>query len=239
MKFTCRRMSLCVLAIVALASPASAQDETNAGDDAVARELFEAAELSVGRGDYERALGLFQQAFELSDRPALLFNAANAAERLRRDELALELYASYLERVPDAPNRAAVEARMEQLHGLAAEEDLENETEVAGTSNLWAWVAGSTAVAFTALGVAGRVRGNTVFSSLEEECGRAPGCSDERLNGTSLQAWDRTTVISFSIAGAAAVGFVVALIVGRDSDEDEDHVQVGVGPSGIQVGGTF
>lgn len=237
MKSTCRQLALCAFTLVALASPAAAQDEANAGDDAVARELFEAAELSVGRGDYERALGLFQQAFELSDRPALLFNAANAAERLRRDELALELYASYLERVPDAPNRAAVEARMEQLGAAGADPEDDGSAEVAST-NLWAWVAGSTAVVFTALGVAGRVRGNTVFSSLEDECGRAPGCSDERLNETSLQAWDRTTVISFSIAGAAAVGFVVALIVGRDT-KDEDTVQVGVGPSGIQVGGTF
>ena len=233
------RFALCTLAVVALASTAGAQEETGATEDAVARQLFEAGELSVERGDYARALELFQQSFDLSDRPELLFNAANAAERLRRDELALELYASYLERLPDASNRTVVEARMTQLRGLAVEEERTANGTVNKTSNLWAWVTGSTAVAFTALGVAGRVRGNSVFSDLEAECGTAPGCSDERLNGTSLQAWDRTTVISFSIAGAAAVGFVVALIVGRDSDEDEDSVQVGVSPSGIQVGGTF
>lgn len=238
MKSFLRQLALCVLTSLVLASAAAAQDETADGDDAVARQLFEAAELSVGQGDYERALELFQEAFELSDRPELLFNSANAAERLRRDELALELYASYLERMPDAPNRAVVESRMTQLRqaNASASDEASDEVDQSGT-NTWAWITGSTAVAFTALGVAGRVRGNTVFSSLEDECSQAPGCTDERLNGTSLQAWDRTTVISFSIAGAAAVGFVVALIVGRDTEEDA--VQVGMGPSGIQVRGTF
>ncbi|MFT5354327.1 MAG: tetratricopeptide (TPR) repeat protein [Polyangiales bacterium] len=223
-----------MLAVVASSAPVWAQEESEAGNDAVARELFEAAEFSVERGDYERALGLFQQAFELSDRPELLFNAANAAERLRQDELALELYVSYLERLPEAVNRPAVEARIEQLRGLDVEE-----SEQGGSSNLWAWVTGSTAVVFTALGVAGRVRGNSVFSNLEEECGSSLGCTDERLNGSSLQAWDRTTVISFSIAGAAAVGFVVALILDRDTDEDDAALRVGIGPSSIQIGGTF
>ena len=81
MKSFLGRVALCVLAVAATASFGRAQEEeTSATDDAVARELFEAGQLSADRGDYERALELFQESFELSDRPVLLFNAGNAAE---------------------------------------------------------------------------------------------------------------------------------------------------------------
>jgi len=80
-------------------------------------------------GDHQRALGCVRQAhalrpktpwvvtdlFELSQRPGLLHNIGTTADRLRRDDEALEAFRAYLEAVPDAPYRASVEARITVL----------------------------------------------------------------------------------------------------------------------------
>ncbi len=84
-------------------------------DDAVARKLFEAGKVAYEAGDYEDALRFFEQAHERSARPALLFNIGQAADRLREDERALTAYRAYLEQVPGAHNRTAVEARIRAI----------------------------------------------------------------------------------------------------------------------------
>ncbi|MEM6956601.1 MAG: hypothetical protein AAF411_03810 [Myxococcota bacterium] len=235
-----RHVVLC--AVMLFLSPLASLAAQDASDDELARELFEAAEVSVGRGDYERALELFQESFELSDRPELLFNAGNAAERVRRDELAVELYTAYLERLPEASNRQAVEARLTRLRRLVEEEEEDNAAPVESNeprrTNAWAWALGSSTVAFTALGIAARVRANRIFSDLEDECSNAPGCSDERLNGTSIERWDRTTVAAFTVAGASAIGLTVALILGRRG-RSETATQVDISPTGLSVRGSF
>ncbi|MBX3274188.1 MAG: hypothetical protein KF729_28230 [Sandaracinaceae bacterium] len=82
-----------------------------------ARALFEAGRVAVSEGDYEAALRHFTESHELSQRPQLLFNMANAADRLRRDQQALELYRRYLEELPEADNAAYVLARIDALSG--------------------------------------------------------------------------------------------------------------------------
>ncbi len=240
-------VALCALFAISVPS-VRAQDEASpdASDDAVARELFEAGQLSADRGDYQRALELFQESFELSDRPVLLFNAGNAAERLRNDDLAIELYSSYLERLPEAGNREAVERRLERLRRLVAEaqttETPAETLEEGRRTNVWAWLSGSVVVAFTALGIVARVQANQVFADLENECGNPPGCTDERLHGSSVDAWDRTTVLGFAIAGAGAISLVLSLILGKDDAdqaESESQTRVDVGPTGVLVRGTF
>jgi tetratricopeptide (TPR) repeat protein len=99
------------LMLVVPATGARAQAEI----DAEARSLFEAGRTAFDAGRFEPALDYFTRAYELSHRGALLFNVASAAERLRRDALALDAYRRYLVEVPDAPNRAFVQARVEFL----------------------------------------------------------------------------------------------------------------------------
>src|SRR5688572_24596338 len=80
-----------------------------------ARALFQAGVAAIEEGDYEGAYRYFRESFELSGRPQLLFNLGNAAERLRRDDEAIDWYRRYLDAMPDADNRAYVEGRLRAL----------------------------------------------------------------------------------------------------------------------------
>ena len=106
-------LSLVVL-IVLSAAPAAAQDPSA---EAEARSVFDAGQVAFTSGHYADALGYFKRAHELSHRPALLFNIALCADRLRDDDAAIEAYERYLVEVPLAANRREVNDRLEALHG--------------------------------------------------------------------------------------------------------------------------
>lgn len=105
-------------------SEADAPAEPN---DEEARLLFQAGRQAYDQGRFEDALQRFEQAYELSRRPALLYNIGQAADRLRHDAQALEAFEHYLEATgEDAPHRRAVTARIEVLRRqLEAERVLE------------------------------------------------------------------------------------------------------------------
>ena len=82
-----------VLAGVSLdATPAAAQSSA----DEEARVHFEAGRVAFSRGRYESALASFQEAYELSQRPALLYNIGTTFDRLRRDQEAIEAVERFL-----------------------------------------------------------------------------------------------------------------------------------------------
>jgi tetratricopeptide (TPR) repeat protein len=105
------------------ATPAHAQDgASQSALDSEARSLFEAGRTAFEAGRFEAALERFREAYELSGRPALLYNVGTAADRLRRDAEALEAFRGYVAAVPDAPNRDEVEARIRVLEAAVAED---------------------------------------------------------------------------------------------------------------------
>ena len=108
----CSAMMLaCSTIAQAQASPDASNDQFER-DDQEARDLFKLGKQAFDEGRFERALMYFKDAYVLSHRAALLSNIGSALDRLRRDDEALEAYKSYLEQVPDAPNRAFVEERV-------------------------------------------------------------------------------------------------------------------------------
>ncbi len=123
-----------VLAFVLTAAAASAQDAEESGaegsnaHDQEARALYQAGRVAFDDGRFDDALGYFERAHELSGRPQLLFNIASAADRLRRNAVALEHFEAYLAAVPDADNRRSVEARIALLRD-ALEHGREHGTE--------------------------------------------------------------------------------------------------------------
>ena len=104
------------LAPVAHAQPANGDEPApSTNEDEAARLLFMSAREAFAAGDYERALQGFQQAYDLSQRPALLYNIGTALDRLRRDEEALAIFEQFLREDPETPNRAEIESRVRQL----------------------------------------------------------------------------------------------------------------------------
>ncbi|MEZ4325791.1 MAG: hypothetical protein R3B40_11265, partial [Polyangiales bacterium] len=97
---------------ISLAQPA---DDPPSNEDQAARLLFQSAREAFAAGEYERALTGFQQAYDLSRRPALLYNIGTTLDRLRRDNEALAVFEQFLREDPETPNRAEIESRVAQL----------------------------------------------------------------------------------------------------------------------------
>jgi outer membrane protein assembly factor BamD (BamD/ComL family) len=89
--------------------------------DEVARGLFQAGKAAYEGGNYTEALSFFEQAYQRSGRPQLLFNIGQVADRLRQDDKALESFRTYLAQVPEAPNRIEVESRIAAIEQALAE----------------------------------------------------------------------------------------------------------------------
>jgi len=112
-----------------LTASASAQQGSGAAapagvkDEGVARGLFQAGKAAYEAGRYEQALDYFEQAYEQSKRPRMLYNIGQAADRLRRDERALEAFRAFLAAVPDEPVREEVEMRIAALERAVAERE--------------------------------------------------------------------------------------------------------------------
>jgi len=121
------------IAVIATSTAASAQSAPDAsgtsgfvassGADEEARAMFLTGREAYAAGNYENALEAFRQAFEMSNRPELLFNIGQTADRLRRDRDARDAFQAYLRAVPDADNRVEVEARLRVLREEIARDD--------------------------------------------------------------------------------------------------------------------
>lgn len=115
-----------ILASSAWAGTAAAQEEQPSQLDEAARLTFEQAREDFVAGRYEQALARFRQAYQLSPRPGLLYNIAQTLDRLRRDEETVAALREYLAAVPDAQNRAEVEARIRVLDEALARQRANN-----------------------------------------------------------------------------------------------------------------
>jgi tetratricopeptide (TPR) repeat protein len=85
-------------------------------DDELAKQYYKLGEELYNRADYEGALKQFQQAYKLSNKPALLYNMARCNESLGQHEKAIELLREYLKSSPENANM--IEARIANLQRL-------------------------------------------------------------------------------------------------------------------------
>jgi tetratricopeptide (TPR) repeat protein len=92
---------------------ASAQDE--------ARELYKKGMTHYEIGEFDAAIDEFKHAYALTSAPGLLFNIAQVYRTKKDPEQAVYFYRTYLRLVPDASNRADVEALIAENQALADE----------------------------------------------------------------------------------------------------------------------
>jgi tetratricopeptide (TPR) repeat protein len=115
---------------IALASHAHLAEAQPRGEKAAtdqrARELFQKGDAAYAEGRYEEALASFQEAYELSGRPQLLFNISNALERLGRYAEAVEALEKYLAS-GKARDRDVVQKRLASVKKRAEEQKKEEE----------------------------------------------------------------------------------------------------------------
>ena len=74
-------------------------------------------------GDFEKAIREFQEAYELREDPAYLYNLAQSYRRNGNLPKAISLYQSYLRKSPEAENKDEVEKRIVELQKAIAPPD--------------------------------------------------------------------------------------------------------------------
>ncbi len=120
-------MRLLLLALsLLLAAPALAQEP----QDDRARELYDNGAMLYDEGRYEDAIVAWKQAYEISERPLLLFNIANAQERIGLWSAALESLNRYRAFAPSEERETLdrrmrnIERRVEEQRAVEARESL-------------------------------------------------------------------------------------------------------------------
>jgi len=236
-------------ACIAAVAPAGVQADEAAEQlsEGEAQGLFAAGRAAFEEGRYEAALQYFQRSFELSGREALHYNIAIAAERLRRDALALESFERFLVAEPDSPRRREVERRMELLRKAlddnTASPDVEAQaapeapegagpvqassegeaTPVAsGGGRLWTWVllGGGTAAAVGS-GVLWW-QANARYDELDARCRRV-GCTQAEVDDSSGPLLVTLHQVTLGLSAAALVGAAVAFFVESEAGETAAH----------------
>lgn len=216
------------------------------GVDEEARGLFVAGRAAFNDARYEDALRYFREAYERSPRPALLYNIAVSADRLRRDEEALEAFEAFLAATEgDEVERRDAEARVRAIRESLARRstptpDPDPVSTPAPTRQgfdplpAWIVVGASGAVAITGVillavgqseadAVDGAPHG-TPWLQVADAAGRAEWM---RVLGWGL--------LGLGAAGAAA-GVSWALLGGGS---DERTVSLRITPLGLELDGTF
>lgn len=114
--------------LVTWAASAGAADPLREEPPDDARIVYERAAQAYGERRYADAIVLFRQADRLRPKPAFDFNIGLAYEDMGNPARALESYRSYLRRAPDAPDRLAVDARIERLEKVLYAQGLQQVT---------------------------------------------------------------------------------------------------------------
>jgi tetratricopeptide (TPR) repeat protein len=195
--------------------------------DRMARECFNRGREAFSNGDFATAAQEFTRAYELSGRPQLLYNIGTCYERLHQWEEAHSALTRYLERMPNAPDRAEVQARLnviqiELQHQAEARRPPpppESTTRVVVIERrveelpryfrTAAWIAaGLTAMtggATLAVGLLADAR----YNDLARNCGRtAMGCAQDDIDDMVLrQGIVNAGIVATGIFAAATVTF--------------------------------
>ena len=97
----------------------AAPEETSPSPEALAtsREHYNLGTRHYQLGHFQEALGEYEAAYMAVPDPAFLFNIAQCHRKMSHDKEAVGFYKSYLRAAPNAPNRADVEKRIQELEG--------------------------------------------------------------------------------------------------------------------------
>jgi tetratricopeptide (TPR) repeat protein len=235
-------------------------DDANA-IDAQARQLYLEGESHYAAGRYADAAEAFERAYQLSRKPALLFNLGNAYERLGRFDKAAETLQEYL-RSPKARGVDLVRQRIERLnraHMRQQQEEAEAaavakraaEAEAAASKKtpvLWpAYTAfGVSAAAFATMITFG-VLSQSAGSDAKDLCtddGFCPIEADDDLSKEKTFAVVSDVMLGVGIASAGVgIFLLVRALLATNDGEEESAEQAGSvsfivspAPSGAEVG---
>jgi tetratricopeptide (TPR) repeat protein len=231
--------------------PHEAVAQAGSTEDEAARLTFLSAREAFVAGDYETALQRFRQAYQLSQRPGLLYNIAQTLDRLRRDQETVDALRRYLQAAPDAQNRAEVEARIRVLDTAIGERRARGEDTNGGvtprSSGSDPLAIMHPAIFISAAGLALVTGGLSIWTGLE-----TVSLNDDYLTATdynsalalyndaeTYQILTNVFIFSAGIFGVAAVVFAVITDWGQltgSAEAGELRPTLAADPNGGQVG---
>lgn len=221
------------------AAPAVAQQTP---DDDVAREYFERGRAAFEQADYEGALVYFRHAYGLSHRSELQYNIGVAADRLQREEEALEAFEHYLEESQNAAREAEVRERIIALRQSIAERKA---TELAlaeatiryqTSTHDGARIPTSTIVGSSALAIVGVAGVAAMSVGLAKNGSCSQEVAGQCVTESSATAW---TWVYGGLGVAALAGSATWLALSVKRGKEKRRTQVSVSPTGVMVSGTF
>ncbi len=218
--------------------PISSQEER-------ARAAFRHGDQLYLEGDYQGAVRAFEEAYALSGRIEMLFNLANAHERLGNYSEASVALRGYIPHSPDTQRRA-LERRLKRFEALAEQKEAAAVEAEAAAKEFP--VDRAIGIGLLTLGGAGLVTGTAFAISAANTRSDLKDICVEGANGQlcpsdaeSLLNRDKTyslvADLSF-IAGAALAAGGFYLIV-RSGDEDGGEIRASAAPGRLLIGGNF
>jgi len=107
-----------VIAMMLVAPLSAAGRGAGAAELREAKKHFRTGEKHYKVGEFDKAAEAYKEAYRLSEKPALLFNIAQAYRHAKNHKEALYFYQGYLRNNPKARNRADVQQLIKELEGL-------------------------------------------------------------------------------------------------------------------------
>ncbi|MEJ7729590.1 MAG: tetratricopeptide repeat protein [Polyangiaceae bacterium] len=256
------RMSACGLVLMlgfvpalsmAQVPPPDSPNGSDPGADGRARELYEKGDRFYSEGRYEKSIEAFREAYTLSRRPLLLFNLANAYERLGRYDEAVAALREYQPSAAEG-DRDAVAKRIDSLELRAREQagqakpappqpaaqSPNNLVQPAPTegdaapqpssSPIGGYVLVGVGVAILGTATAFAVVASRAKSEAKDQCptGICPAEAEETIDRERTYA--ALADIGFGV-GAVAVGAGVLAIILHEPDRNRQSARVAVSPS--------
>ncbi len=217
-------------------------------DDARAREHFQIATRYYDEGRFIEAAQQFEEAFQLSGRAELQYNAYIAYREAHQSVRAAAMLEGYLSQVPNAPDRVNLQARLEELRRVIeqdeqrtqqltdaerraeeearrAEQEARARREAEAAPEAWPWVVFGVGAAAT---IAGAVVGGVALgdaSALRSECDDMGQClpqtnfEERRDNAQTLALVG--DVLLFGGGAVALTGLILGLVFGLGGGGDD------------------
>jgi tetratricopeptide (TPR) repeat protein len=228
------------------------QDKAMQLMDDEARQHFQIGKTLYDAGRFKDAAREFDEAYRKSGRPQLLYNLYVAHRDDGNWVLAVESLGAYLDKVPDAPDRINLRARLESMQaaakaqaereqasaeGEAGPPPKESGTRVEVSRSLWPYVIMGVGGAMLAGGAVTGILTASQTDELDEVCsdGRCPGSEQDNIDSAKTLAIT-TDVLLFG--GAAVLGTGLVLFLTGALDEERE-VPMAMGCDGRACAATW
>lgn len=241
-----RRAARLLMLFLALSLLMAAAPAEEAGRDPQARAyaLFGEGQRQFEGAHYDAAARYFQQAWELYEDPAYLYNIGMAFEKAERWSLTVEHYQRFLDRYPDSPNRSEVERRLAAARASLAATQARVRIDATPAGTVAKIIAGGTGTCASPCELTveqGPVTIELSFGDARKVVSKSLGAAeswriDERLPvdpgavPPPASGPDRTgSVIAWSVGGAGLVAGVVFGVLAK-GEYDDGKALAGRGP---------